>query len=468
MIVKNEEALLARCLSSVAGADQIVIVDTGSQDRTIEIAREFTDEVYLDCIWNDDFSFCQNHAKAKMKTDFILSIDADEILLCGFDKVREAVELAKDTVRVTMRAEGDTENVFGFPRLFRNSPDIFWVSAIHKHLNIPGDGEEVGEVKISYGFSPAHLQDPDRSLRMLEKTVAEEQRPVRNLYYLGREYWYKKRFVDAIFTLQRYVKVAHWPAEEADAHLIMAQAYLELKMIEESASEILQALKINPNFKEAVLFMELISHPMNKSQWRRMAMAADNRDLVWSRVPVEPVNDVYLIAPHQDDEILFCSYTLMREKPIIISITDSYIQPNRGDIACEADIRRQETINAATMIGCPVVFLGIKDTDLTEGVLRERLRPFNPYAVYIPALQGGNAQHDLISTVCSSLWGERCEHYCTYTKTELYTTGAIEIKPTQEEIDMKNRMLDCFKSQLALPSTRPHFDAVRGKSEWLQ
>lgn len=467
MIVKNEEALLARCLESVKDADAIYICDTGSVDRTVEIARKYTQNVFLDFIWIDDFSAAQNHVKSKVKEDWILSIDADEFCH-DFAEVRRAIELAKDTVRVTMLAEGDEANVFGFPRLFRNSPDIFWEKAIHKHLNVPGEGERVGNVKITYGFSPAHLKDPDRSLRMLERTVELEKNPVRNLYYLGREYYYKQRYQDCVDTLKRYVKVSHWPAEEADAHLIMAQSYVELKLIEESAASILQAIKINPNFKEAVLFMELISHPMNKSQWRRMAMAADNRDLVWSRVPVEPVNDVYFIAPHNDDESLFGAYTLMREKPTVIVVTDSYIQPERGDKGCTAEIRRQETIDAMALIGCPVVFLGIKDTELTEENLRARLRPFNPYAAYIPALQGGNAQHDLVSIVCSSLWGEKCEHYCTYTKTELYTTGAIEIKPTEEEMVIKDQMLICYKSQWELRSTLPHFQAVRRKSEWLQ
>lgn len=468
MIVKNEEELLARCLDSVKGADAIYILDTGSKDRTIEIARQYTDNVFIHYIWADDFSEAQNEIKAQVKEDWILSIDADEILLCGFDKVREAVELAKDTVRVTMRAEGDTENVFGFPRLFRNSPDIFWVSAIHKHLNVPGDGEEVGDVEISYGFSPAHLQDPDRSLRMLEKTVAEEQRPVRNLYYLGREYWYKKRFVDAIFTLQRYVKVAHWPAEEADAHLIMAQAYLELKMIEESASEILQALKINPNFKEAAQFMAYISAPENKSQWLRMAQSANNQGLVWKRVPAEPPPNVFVIAPHNDDESLFLAYTLIRQQPTVIVVTDSFIQPERGDVGCDAETRRKETIEAMAIAGCPVFFMGIRDTELTEDILISRLNNLRPDRIYVPAIQGGNAQHDLVGKVCMQLFGDKCERYTTYTKTELYTTGNYEVKPTREEMGMKAQMLACYQSQVNLPSTRPHFEAVIDKPEWLQ
>jgi glycosyltransferase involved in cell wall biosynthesis/LmbE family N-acetylglucosaminyl deacetylase len=467
MIVKNEEALLARCLESVKECDQLVIVDTGSTDRTIEIAKKYTDEVYLDYVWDDNFSGAQNHAREKMVTSWILSIDADEFCH-DFSEVRKAIELGKDMIRVTMIAEGSQRMEFGFGRLFRNSPDIFWCQPIHKHLNVPGEGEDVGNVKITFGWSPAHMNDPDRALRILEKTVAEETEPGRNLYYLGREYWYKQRYKECTATLGRYVQIANWPAEKAEAFLIMSQCYSAQGQDEDAKDAILQAIKINANFKEAIEWMASISPDYNALQWKRMAKTASNRDVLWDRVPATPVTDVILLSVHNDDESLFAAYTLMRLRPLVIVITDSFIQPNRGDIGCTAEIRRQETIEAMKIAGCPVVFLGIKDTELTSEILKERLIGFDPEKVYVPAIQGGNAQHDLVGQVAMELFGKKCERYTSYTKTELYTTSNWEVVPTQNEIDKKNKMLDCYKSQLALPSTRPHFDAVRGRSEWLQ
>jgi glycosyltransferase involved in cell wall biosynthesis/LmbE family N-acetylglucosaminyl deacetylase len=468
MIVKNEEALLERCLESVKGADAIYILDTGSQDRTIEIARRYTDNVFLDFIWIDDFAKAQNHIKSKVKEEWILSIDADEFLTVPFEEVRKAVALAKDTVRVTMMAEqGEGKNDFGFPRIFRNTPEIRWEQAIHKHLNIPGEGEDVGNISIVYGHSPAHNLDPDRSLRMLENTVRNETNPVRNLYYLGREYWYKERYQDAIDTLKYYVSVGHWAAEVADAYLIMAEAYLKLEQIELCAAACLQAIKINSNFKEAIQFMAAIATDENRKQWERMAMTANNHGVLWERVPAEPKINAIFLAPHNDDEVLFGAFTLIREKPLVIIVTDSYIQPERGDKGCTAEIRRQETINAMSLIGCSVVFLGIKDTELTDKILVDRLKPFDPELIYAPAIQGGNVQHDIVGRVAKNLFGGKCKYYCTYTKTELYTTGMVEIKPTTNELYQKEGMLSCYQSQINLKSTRPHFDAVLGKSEWL-
>lgn len=469
MIVKNEEVLLARCLESVKDADAIYILDTGSIDNTIEVAKRYTDNVFIDYVWDDDFASAQNHLLEKMrgKYDWILSIDADEALLCDFDEVRKAVEKAKDYVACKMIAEGGGRLEFVFSRLFRNTPEIYWCQRIHKHLNLPGGGEEVGDVRIMFGWSPAHNNDPDRALRILERVVSEEKEPGRNLYYLGREYWYKRRYKEATATLGRYVQISNWDAEKAESFLVMSQAYSAQGLDEDARDACLQAIKLNSDFKEAIIFMAGISTPENAKQWYRMAKTANNRDVLWDRTPAEPIKDIMFIAPHNDDEALYGAYTLMRYKPLVIIVTDSYIQPERGDIGCDADTRRKETIAAMKLVGCPVLFLGIKDTELTEELLRERLSGLNPETIYIPAIQGGNPQHDLIGKVGLDMFGKACERYCTYTKTELHTTGGWELKPTYAEMKLKNQMLDCYKSQLELPSTAPHFKAVRGKSEWL-
>jgi glycosyltransferase involved in cell wall biosynthesis/LmbE family N-acetylglucosaminyl deacetylase len=469
MIVKNEEALLARCLESVKEADAIYILDTGSVDNTIEIARKYTDNVDLGHIWIDDFQASQNYAKRNVKEDWILSIDADEYLDCPFSEVRKAVALGKDYIRCFMRAEGGQRLDFGFSRLFRNSPDIYWCQKIHKHLNLGGAGEEVGNVRIVFGFSPAHLRDPDRALRVLEQVVlADGDDAGRNFYYLGREYWYKQRYQEAIDMLNKHVRSSNWDAERAESFFIMSQAYTELKNEEMAQVSCLEAIKLNANFKEAIMWMASISTPENAKQWRRMARTANNNDVLWDRMPAEPIKDVIFLSPHNDDECLFGAYTLMRLRPLVIVVTDSYIQPNRGDVGCGADVRRQETIDAMNLLGCPVLFMGIKDTELTEDVLRERLRLLNPETIYIPALQGGNSQHDLVNKVALEVFGKaKCEQYTTYTKTELYTEGGWEVKPSHTEMELKNKALECYKSQLALPSTKPHFEAVKGKSEWL-
>lgn len=291
LIVKNEEDLLARCLESVKDADEIIVVDTGSTDRTIEIAKKFTDKVYTDFTWCDDFAKARNHAKSKATKDWIFSIDADEYCW-DFSKVREAVELAKDNVSVYMH-QGGGPGYFRVPRIFRNDPDIIWCGAIHNHMgvtpngdargiNMSGSGEDVGSVHITYDYSPAHAKDPDRTLRILLKEV-EDPTKVREMYYLGREYWYKGRYHDAIKWFGKHVISTNFEAEKADSFLTMARCYSTLGMDEDARDACLQAIKINPYFKEAILFMSAIVPDHHVEPWKKMAEVADSRDVLFVR-----------------------------------------------------------------------------------------------------------------------------------------------------------------------------------------
>jgi len=282
LIVKNEEAMLARCLESVRGADEIIVVDTGSTDNTVEIAKKYTDKVYTDFKWCDSFEKARNHAKSKATSDFVLSIDADEYCH-DFSKVREALEIDADAINVRMNMGGSNPpSFFYYSRLFRNKPEIYWVGAVHNALNITATKDS--EIEITYEYSPAHALDPDRALRILEKEVKERGNDApREMYYLGREYWYKQRYAECTATLGRYVQIAHWDAEKADAFLIMSRAYSTQGMDDDARDACLQAIKLNPNFKEAILFMAAIVPDNHAAQWRRMGETANNTNILFQR-----------------------------------------------------------------------------------------------------------------------------------------------------------------------------------------
>lgn len=289
LIVKNEEALLARCLDSVKDADEIIICDTGSTDATIEIARRYTDKVFTDYTWRDHFAEARNHAKSKATGDWILSIDADEFLSCPFANVRAAVEQAFMAVHVRMTAEYGPPSQFTVPKLFRNSKQIWWEGAVHNHLSVLG--EDVGDVTITFGYSPAHSLDPFRSLRILEREVRERPDALREVFYLGREYCYRSMFDKALPLLGRFVQQSNILAYKADAFLMMARAYLARGEWSDARDACLQALNINAHFREACLFMAVLSgdgsnNPRwqaNADQWKHMAATADNRDVLFVR-----------------------------------------------------------------------------------------------------------------------------------------------------------------------------------------
>jgi glycosyltransferase involved in cell wall biosynthesis len=142
MIVRNEEARLADCLESVKDAvDEILIVDTGSTDRTVEIAESFGARIGR-FEWNDDFSAARNFAIENATGDWILQIDADEKLhpdsiphIRGFmenDEI-DAVFIAIHNHERTSAGEPRIV-VHPYPRLFRRREDIRYQGIVHEFL----------------------------------------------------------------------------------------------------------------------------------------------------------------------------------------------------------------------------------------------------------------------------------------------------------------------------------------------
>ena len=148
----------------------------------------------------------------------------------------------------------------------------------------------MGDVRITVGYSPAHALDPDRSFRILQKSVKKRFHP-RAMYYLGREYWYRNDYKNAVIMLGKYVQVSTHMAEKADAFLIMSKSYFAMGMGDDARDACVQALIINSNFKEAILQMAQVSGDgrgnelwqRNADQWKKMAETATNEDVLFVR-----------------------------------------------------------------------------------------------------------------------------------------------------------------------------------------
>ena len=145
MIVKNEEDVLARCLDSVAGLmDEIIIVDTGSTDRTKEIAARYTDKIY-DFAWCDDFSAARNFSFSKATMDYIYVPDADEYL----DPVnRQQFAILKNVLTpdieivqmhyITKQEFNTVQNSSRElrPKLFKRLREFTWVDPVHETVRL--------------------------------------------------------------------------------------------------------------------------------------------------------------------------------------------------------------------------------------------------------------------------------------------------------------------------------------------
>lgn len=160
---------------------------------------------------------------------------------------------------------------------------------------------------------------------------------------------------------------------------------------------------------------------------------------------------MYLLSPHPDDETLFASYTIMREKPIVIILTHPTEQGNN------AGERIFEAYSACQILGVPVMFLGIPENKFSEEILREKLSQLNitDETVIAPALDGGHIHHDITHKVATDMFWN-VKYYKTYGKGETRAEG-WEVEPTDEEREIKQRAMNCYKTQRENPLTAHYF-----------
>ncbi|ORU00581.1 Glycosyl transferase, group 2 family protein [Anaerovibrio sp. JC8] len=212
-ITKNEEKNIYSWLDNVKTfADEIIINDTGSADRTKAIIGQFSEEnpdidiMLIESIWQDDFSFAKNQCIAEATGDWIVFTDADELFLSP-EKIRAYLGgLSNTDTQIIMvpMANVDTDdnnsiiNVFSVPRIFRREDGLRYEGRIHETIAINDIGAE--RLKTTYGdkrlfmehtgySSGIHEEKAKRNLRLLLRDIEDGQN-IKKLYrYLAESYY---------------------------------------------------------------------------------------------------------------------------------------------------------------------------------------------------------------------------------------------------------------------------------------
>lgn len=205
LIVKNEETFLPECLSFAGGvADEIIIVDTGSTDRTVEIAERHGARV-IHHGWNDHFAEARNVSLNAATMDFILVLDADERLAPGTAQyIRELMAAepanAPPTIYLPLieniDAQGRPLGTDYMPRMWRRRPEMVFTGRIHERV-----GAGVANLRMAYEdrFRIIHLgYDPEiaeakgkraRNRALLQKDLTERPDDPVTRYYLAKEHY---------------------------------------------------------------------------------------------------------------------------------------------------------------------------------------------------------------------------------------------------------------------------------------
>lgn len=194
MIVKNEERCLKRCLDSVQNlVSEIIVVDTGSTDRTIEIAREYTNKIYH-FQWTNNFAEARNYALQYATGDYILHLDADEYIGSHPESLKVLLDKDYYFVRIRNDLGSGFAEMHQFVRLFRNDSKLRYVGALHEQVDL----EKVKDLQpdlidaIIYhdGYLEHVVRDKvklDRNMKIIMDEV-EKHPNAFNFFNLGVQY----------------------------------------------------------------------------------------------------------------------------------------------------------------------------------------------------------------------------------------------------------------------------------------
>ncbi|MBS3976672.1 MAG: glycosyltransferase [Syntrophomonadaceae bacterium] len=266
MIVKDEAEHLPRCLNSISGAvDEIIIVDTGSSDTTVQVAQQFGAKIYH-YQWKHDFSAARNFALDMATGEWLLVLDADEEIPKGEDAKIRSLPLAHSVEAYCFQLI----NYYGHPelghdfitdlvcRLFRNRPQYRFKRTLHEQvvdqiIAVAGEGAvKIAPIRI---FHYGHLTSTvlkknksERNLAIIRHALSEDKDNRFLRYSLGVELLNLGQYANALEQLE----LSYQPGQNYTSDLVLKMVIClkELQQFEQGLQLIDQAMIEYPNFTD--------------------------------------------------------------------------------------------------------------------------------------------------------------------------------------------------------------------------
>ena len=287
LIVKNEEQMLPGCLESLRDlGDELVVLDSGSIDGTVEIAKSFGARVEP-FEWRDDFSAARNYAESCCQGEYIYWQDADEILVSGKEIIRQIVEEGvRDGVRPLMIFDRDSEGspsrtYYRQELLHKRGNGWQWHGAAHEILTGgPQRSIEPGIIVEQLprpGGDAPRFADPLVPLR----TNLAQSLDERHLYYLAREHWYAGHWQEAIGLAALLLQQSPaWAIQRSDAAIIQGECYRQLGLVVEARNSFLRATQEWGAWAEPYFHLGCLHHDLG--QW------AEGAAWLYASLPFQP------------------------------------------------------------------------------------------------------------------------------------------------------------------------------------
>ncbi len=286
MIVKNEEDVIGRCLDSIKGlVDEINIIDTGSNDRTKEIAKKYTDRIF-DFQWIDDFAAARNFSFQRATKDYIIWLDADDIFTAEdqkkFEKLKQTLDPAIDAVSMNYHLsfddEGNVTSHLKRYRLVKKENMFMWIGKVHEFLSVSGT---LFDSDVAVTHLPLQ-HDHERNLRIYKKMIATGiPLSPRDTFYYANELRDHSLFKEAIQYYHDFLNSKlGWIEDNIHACFKLADCYHKLNDKEKELDSILRTFIYTAPRPEACcrlgyFFMEQDNHQA-AIYWYHQALTTEN------------------------------------------------------------------------------------------------------------------------------------------------------------------------------------------------
>lgn len=238
-ICKNEEKFVEKWLKSMDEADYICVLDTGSTDNTVKFLRQNPKVILGEKIISPfRFDVARNESLKLIPqdTDFCVCTDLDENFEAGWrEKLEKGITKRTNQVqyRYTWSFNPDgSEGVVFYADKIHKYGEFYWKHPVHEIIT-PLKPEKLN-ITLIKDLQLNHYPDSTKSrgqyLPLLELSVKEEPNNDRNMHYLGREYFFHKKYKEAIETLNKHLALptAVWKEERSSSYRYIAQSYWKL------------------------------------------------------------------------------------------------------------------------------------------------------------------------------------------------------------------------------------------------
>ena len=296
-IAKNEEQFVASWYESAKEADYLLIADTGSTDDTVAKARELGITVHSISVvpWRFDDARNASLHLLPADIDYCIALDMDEVLQPGWRKELEKATTTRPRYKYTWSW------VDGKPGLQYNGDKIHtrqgyrWKHPVHEVLVTDRMDETQEVIGLEIHHHPDETKSRGQYFPLLELSTKEDPWDDRNAFYLGREYFFYKRYGDASKELRRHLSLpkAVWPPERA-----ASMRYLAKTEPENTREWLEKAIAESPGRREALVELAqyfYIREDWQNCYWRALdAIAIEEKPLdylceefAWNELPYD-------------------------------------------------------------------------------------------------------------------------------------------------------------------------------------